>query len=328
MIVAYASYLAGKGHDVVIRSNHVDTVFEIDTRVRVEPMSYPGKAGTILSAIVERHAVDLIIADIIPLVCLLLIRNRGRVLFFAQGYDESYCSGAVWRYFIRTLYLLGLFLFRVRTVAVDFRLAAYLRRAFRAEVAVVENGIDTAVFYPDPAEELVRGKAQRKAVLILSRSDPPKGFDVGVSALAALSSRIPGGLEVWTVGESGGGHFPGVPHRDFGYVDEHALRRIMSSADLLLYPSRQEGFGLMVLEAFACRCPVVTTDAVSYVCHRKNALVAGIGEADLLADLTAELFASDELRVRLVDAGYLFSMQHSLPKSMAAFESSLMASLS
>jgi glycosyltransferase involved in cell wall biosynthesis len=43
-------------------------------------------------------------------------------------------------------------------------------------------------------------------------------------------------------------------------VDEEPLRALYSCAELLLFPSWEEGFGWPILEAQACGCPVVTTD--------------------------------------------------------------------
>lgn len=44
------------------------------------------------------------------------------------------------------------------------------------------------------------------------------------------------------------------------YVEEKELPQIYSSAKLLLFPSLLEGFGLPVIEAMACGCPVVTSN--------------------------------------------------------------------
>lgn len=44
------------------------------------------------------------------------------------------------------------------------------------------------------------------------------------------------------------------------FVDEASLPAYYSSAELLVFPSLLEGFGLPVIEAMGCNCPVVTSD--------------------------------------------------------------------
>lgn len=48
-----------------------------------------------------------------------------------------------------------------------------------------------------------------------------------------------------------------------GHISKEELRRLYSSALCLVYPSIYEGFGLPILEAFACNCPVVTSNVSS-----------------------------------------------------------------
>lgn len=45
-----------------------------------------------------------------------------------------------------------------------------------------------------------------------------------------------------------------------GYVSDNDLVNLYSGARALVYPSLSEGFGLPILQAFACECPVVTSD--------------------------------------------------------------------
>ncbi len=48
-----------------------------------------------------------------------------------------------------------------------------------------------------------------------------------------------------------------------GYVDQADLPRVYNLAEMAVYPSTYEGFGLPVLEAMACGTPVITTDVSS-----------------------------------------------------------------
>lgn len=67
---------------------------------------------------------------------------------------------------------------------------------------------------------------------------------------------------------------PGVV--EAGHVPEPILRGLLASAVALLYPSEYEGFGLPVVEAMACGCPVVTL--------RRGALLESGGEAAVFLD--------------------------------------------
>ena len=80
-------------------------------------------------------------------------------------------------------------------------------------------------------------------------------------------------LKLVFVGPEGGAKIPSkeVGVVNAGHVDEATLHGLYASAIALLYPSNHEGFGLPVVEAQACGCPVVTL--------RNSALVESGGDA-------------------------------------------------
>jgi glycosyltransferase involved in cell wall biosynthesis len=65
-----------------------------------------------------------------------------------------------------------------------------------------------------------------------------------------------------------------------GYVAEEELPPLYAHAEALVYPSLYEGFGLPVVEAMACGCPVITSNGSS--------LAEVAGDAALLVDPTDE----------------------------------------
>ncbi len=75
-----------------------------------------------------------------------------------------------------------------------------------------------------------------------------------------------------------------------GWISDDFLRRVYSSAALFLFPSKMEGFGYSPLEAMACGCPVVCSDAA--------ALPETVGDAArLLPPENPEAWAEAALRL-------------------------------
>lgn len=324
MIVVHANHLASKGHQVRILAAVIDTVFEIDSRVAIERLPATSKLGTIVSALTTRFSSDLVVADIIAMVCFLAVRNRDKLICYAQDYDESYYSLRAQQLLIRFFYTIGLKLFRIPVIAVSHPLADLLYTRFNALVKVVENGVNSGVFYPEPDPQLLVEKHHRKVILALSRSDTRKGFDLACDVLMQVITKYSGSLEVWTVGQPNEGLFPGMTHRHMGYVGEERLRKIFSSVDVFLYPTRHEGFPLMVIEAFACRCPVVTTSAVPYAVHGENALVSPIDDVDSLTANLLTILNDELLCSNLIHNAGEFSASCTLAESKRKFHSDLL----
>lgn len=321
MVLAHLGHLADAGHLVTLRCNRIDTSFPLHPSFKLERPLFPGIPGTLASALLERQEADLVLATIVPTAVLLHFRNRGRVLHFAQDDNET-AYGFPGNLLMRWLYRLAFGSLAIPCVTVSALLGSLFHSRFGAECAVVENGVDTARFFPAPSPELVAGKKGRRAILLLSRADRRKGFDLALETVRRAAARGCN-LVLWTVGESVACAEPELPHRDFGNVDEDRLREIMSSADLFLYPSRSEGYGLMVLEAFACRCPVVTSGAVGFARDGENALVAPIEDVNGMACRVERLLAEGDLAERLVEQGSSFASRHSLAQSSRCFEAQI-----
>lgn len=150
-------------------------------------------------------------------------------------------------------------------------------------VSVVYPGVDPDQFRPDPVRQ---GRSDdRPYILCVAGSDPTKNVETLLKALAQLPSAIRTEHDVVLVGDlrrrqdlRDHARQLGVEAnvRFAGVVDDAQLVRCYQQAAVLVFPSRYEGFGLPVVEAMACGCPVISSNASS--------LPEAAGDAALLAD--------------------------------------------
>jgi len=297
MVVEYANYLKSRGHSVAILANHVSSLFQLQADAK-KISGGSSKVHTILHALVKRRKADFIVADIIMMAFFLSFRNKKGVLYFAQDYDESYYKNPLLKILIRLVYFYCLSIRKIPVIAVSQELGQLLETRFSANVSVVLNGVDLVEFFPDRDDEYVATKRGRQVVLVFARSDYRKGFDIAVRVLSAFKEEIDAGsLAVWTVGENIDVPFS-VHH--FGFVPSETLRKILSCSDVLLYPSRHEGLPLFVLEAMACGCPVVTTEAVHFIHNNVDALQSRSDDVRDLQEKVRRLLTDEQTRDRII----------------------------
>lgn len=112
-------------------------------------------------------------------------------------------------------------------------------------------------------------------VLTVGTRWPRKNMGLAVEAVGLLPSDFPHRLVVTGASGWGGGE---TNDRTIatGFVDEDVLNALFSCADAYLCPSFHEGFGIPLLEAWECRCPVV--------CSSGGALPEIAGEAALIVE--------------------------------------------
>lgn len=89
-----------------------------------------------------------------------------------------------------------------------------------------------------------------------------------------------------------------------GYVPDEDLPPLFTGAEAFLFPTLYEGFGIPVLEAFACGVPVITSDvsALPEVAGDAAVLVDPTDEATLV-DALQRVLSDPSLRTRLGEAG-------------------------
>jgi glycosyltransferase involved in cell wall biosynthesis len=102
-----------------------------------------------------------------------------------------------------------------------------------------------------------------------------------------------------------------------GYVTHQDLPIVYNLADVFVYPSRYEGFGLPPLEAMACGTPVITTSVSSMPEHVGDAgILVPPGDMEALTGAMARLAADESLREELGKRGRERSRQYTWTRTV------------
>jgi glycosyltransferase involved in cell wall biosynthesis len=212
----------------------------------------------------------------------------------------------------------------VLLACVSRRTADLLSRYFqRDDVRVIPNGIDPAHF--SPSLRLAR-RAQARAtrnfrdtdfvLLLLGNDWAVKGVPTILAAIAAFPT-LP--LHLLVAGADNAAPFRKMAGRldiSARFQCEQPRRDVIdlyAAADLYVSPSREDSFGLPVLEAMACGLPVITSTLAGVAELITNEVDAFVlrdpNDSQALAQLLERLYADDHLRKRVAEAAVL-AAQH------------------
>ena len=143
------------------------------------------------------------------------------------------------------------------------------------QLATIHLGYDRSIFRVYPSEDLLAVKKEYRLpehfILFVGSIEPRKNLQNLLRAYMDLEESVRKEFKLVLVG------FKGWENEEIvslikklkpdvfylGYIPEMQLGKIYNLAKLFVYPSLYEGFGLPPLEAMACGCPVVVSNAAS-----------------------------------------------------------------
>ena len=166
----------------------------------------------------------------------------------------------------------------------------------------------------DTAKVLKKYHLPEKFILGVGTLEPRKNFSTLIKSFVLVKRKFPE-YKLVIVGK------PGWKHQDLprevkkyglqndviftGYMKDTDLHHVYQSAEVFVFPSLYEGFGIPPLEAMASGCPVIASNTAS--------LPEVIADAGLLiepknsvkiADAIVSLIESPQLRSTLLEKGY------------------------
>ncbi|MCL4425711.1 MAG: glycosyltransferase family 4 protein [Firmicutes bacterium] len=222
-----------------------------------------------------------------------------------------------WQHFINDVeWLLGYEAWRVITVSKYMQEEIF--RVFHLppdKVRVIYNGVDPAAFRlrtADPGFRHLYASPDQKLVFYIGRLVIEKGVQVLLDAIPRIISVYPNVKFVI----AGSGPMEDELKRQAyaleihqqvyftGYVDEETKARLYRVADVAVFPSLYEPFGIVALEAMAAGVPVVTSNAgglKEIVEHEKDGLRTVTGSSYYLAEAVLRLLQNPELGAGLAE---------------------------
>lgn len=182
-------------------------------------------------------------------------------------------------------------------------------------ITPIHLGLDHDLFkiYPREVQDLC-GRELRlpeKFILFVGTREPRKNLRRLAQAYAELPDEVQKEFSLVLVGPRGWGENDPFRGKRLGnrvmvldYLDTQKLALVYNLASVLVYPSLYEGFGLPPLEAMACGCPVVVSNAgaLPEVCGDAAVYVDPNDSESIVHGIQSAL-SSESVRKDLIERG-------------------------
>jgi len=242
--------------------------------------------------------------------------RKGRKAYFIQGYEAVVAHqppdevDATWR-------------LPMQKICVAEWLVDMARDRFGDPSAVcVPNSVDTSLFFAPS-----RGKQRLPTVGFIYVGFHAKGTDIAIDAVVRARRELPE-LRVICFGAEEPSAQLSLP----SFVEfvrrppQATIRELYAQCDAFLQPTRIDGFGLPILEAMACRTPVIASPAGAapmLVRTGGGILVPGDDPAAMASAIVAVSQMDEITWARMSDAAHHTATSYSWDDATAAFERAL-----
>lgn len=161
----------------------------------------------------------------------------------------------------------------------------------RTKIVSIPLAADPMIFYKAKKSDIQSVKAKyhisKKYILTVSTLEPRKNLKTLLAAFGSMKNHheyqlVMVGMKGWIQSDYFQYEYFNIIKDDIlftGYVPNNDLAPLYSGSELFVFPSLYEGFGLPVLEAMQCGCPVVASN--------NSSLPEVIGDAGMMVDATS-----------------------------------------
>ncbi|MDJ0582538.1 glycosyltransferase family 4 protein [Crocosphaera sp.] len=198
-----------------------------------------------------------------------------------------------------------------------------LQRAFETpldKMDVIYNGIRAEKKRKDPTFDYQTFRRQfaldhEKIIYYVGRMTREKGVSLLLHAAAKVLSELERNAKIVIIGGGNTQNLQaeadnlGIADRCCftGFMSDEDLDRFQTIADCAVFPSLYEPFGIVALESFAARVPVVVSSTgglPEVVHHEKTGIVTEVNNSDSLAWGILEILRNPDYGQRLVEEAY------------------------
>ena len=257
-----------------------------------------------------------------------------------RRYSETHPRERVWffEYFIKT---------RLKYARHILTISEFIKQEIIEEFKVPPSMVTAVPLAPDPLFGLCSADIIKKIktkynlpetyLLFVSSLEPRKNIDLLIKALQTAKTDIP----LVLVGWHGWGDkkwlekikITDLKKRIYitGHVPDHDLKAIYNGAQALVYPSLYEGFGLPILEAMTCGCPVICSNTASMPeVAGGAAILINPAKSNELAHAIETIVYNTEIRNNLIKKGFKqaagFTWDNTAGKTLDVFKKAVKGS--
>jgi glycosyltransferase involved in cell wall biosynthesis len=187
------------------------------------------------------------------------------------------------------------------------------------QITVIYPGVDHSAYHQNKNRAILdhyKIPPENKVILFVGSEEPRKNISLLIKALYYLKKTLPNVTLLKVGGTQMGGDRQALLNlisrlgladsiKFTGQVPEADIPVFYNAADLFVFPSGYEGFGLPPLEAMACGCPVICSfnTSIPEVAGDAAVMCNPSDEQDLAKKMLTVL-SDEDLREQLVSRGF------------------------